>query len=59
MRKQSMKRQRNVMSRSRREDKDAELQRVLEDLEAEHGTTQYRYVLARFHAVSEHQKKHH
>ena len=47
-----MKRRRNGMGRARREDQDAELQRVLDDLEAEHGAPN-RHMLARHHACSD------
>ena len=41
------------MSRARREDQDAELQRVLDDLEAEHGGAPHAHMLARRHTCSD------
>ena len=44
---------RKGMSRARREDQDAELQRVLDDLEAEHGGAPHAHMLARRHTCSD------
>ena len=44
---------RKGMGRARREDQDAELQRVLDDLEAEHGGVPHAHMLARHHVCSD------